>query len=444
MFVLPKEVIYIIEALESNGYEAYIVGGCVRDSLLGKTPKDWDICTSALPTETMRVFSNHTTIATGLQHGTLTLVLDHHPYEITTYRIDGNYSDHRRPETVSFVRNLHEDLARRDFRINAMAYHPTRGVADPFGGREDLRNGVIRCVGDPTRRFREDALRIMRAMRFAAVLGFRIDEDTAAAMLSTRDLLSEIAVERIAAELKQMLLGDFFRDIVEKSFPVIAEVLPELAPTAGFLQNHPFHDCDVLTHILKSVEAAPRDPVLRLTMLLHDIGKPQVYSESAGVGHFYGHSRSSLEIAQNILTRLRFDTDTLHQVTELIRYHDAEIVAERRAVKRWLQRLGEQRFWQLLEVQRADLAAQSPRAKEEMSGRIEAVSAVAAEVIREKQCFSLRALAVKGDDLLAAGMSEGREVGQVLERMLEWVIEEKVDNDKDTLLAVLKRKEFSS
>ena len=441
---IPNEVQYIIETLQSNGHQAYIVGGCVRDSVLGKESKDWDICTSALPEQTMKCFDGHRIIETGLRHGTITLILNHMPFEITTYRIDGKYSDNRRPDTVEFVSSLKADLSRRDFTINAMAYNPDEGIVDFFFGMNDLQNGIIRCVGDAGQRFQEDALRIMRALRFASVLGFSIDGDTSKAMLDNCILLKNIAVERIASEINKMIIGDGFSGIILNHLPVIAEIIPEIMLMNGFEQNNPYHCHDVLKHSLLSIDHAPKDVVIRLTMLFHDIAKPKCYTESNGAGHFYGHPQISSEMAKTILLRLKYDNNTIKGVTELILYHEADIQPKREHIKRWLNKFGEAGLRQLIEVKRADAMAQSVLSHKKKLGALDKISGLINEIIGQQQCFSLKELAVNGNDLLAAGFEEGARIGVILNRLMEMVINEKVKNNKDELMKQAHRLSSSS
>ena len=437
-FDLPEEVRFIIDALEKNGHDAYVVGGCVRDSLAGNAPKDWDICTSALPEQTMECFEGCPVFGTGLQHGTVTLISNHKPYEITTFRHDGDYSDNRRPDTVEFVKELKEDMARRDFTINAMAFNPGVGVIDLFGGKEDLRNGIIKCVGDASGRFQEDALRIIRAMRFASELGFSIDDDTARAMLEKKALLRNIAVERIAAELDKLIVGMKASETISRHISVITEVIPELIPTIGFEQNNPYHCFDVFAHTMKSVDSSPKDVVIRLTMLFHDIAKPQCYTEKDGVGHFYGHPKVSSEIARQILSRLKYDNDTKFAVTQLVFYHDTDIDQNSRNVKRWLNRIGEERLRQLLLVKRSDAIAQSPEFANQKLAELENIEHIIDKVIAEQHCFSLKGLAVDGKDLIAAGIPEGAKIGAILKTLVDAVIEEQVENDKDKLMDMVR------
>ena len=433
---LPSEAKHIIDTLGESGYEAFAVGGCVRDSLIGKPPKDWDVCTPALPEQTKKCFAGQRIVETGLKHGTVTLVLNQKPFEITTYRIDGDYSDNRRPDKVEFVKSLKEDLSRRDFTINAMAYSPKSGMVDFFGGEEDLKHGVIRCVGDAGKRFSEDALRIMRALRFAAVLGFSIETGTAEAMRESRGLLKNISVERIAAELSKLVTGAGAGRIMTEHMPVVAEIIPELAPAIGFEQNSPFHCYDVLTHIMKSVDSAPSDLHLRLTMLFHDIGKPARYSERDGTGHFYGHPQLSTDMAKGILTRLKYDNNTIDAVTQLILYHDADILPKKKHIKRWLNRIGEERLRQLIEVKRADAAAQSERYYEGKTAILDAALQAMDEIIGQRECFALKDLAVNGRDLIEAGVPEGRLIGATLNRLMDMVIDEEAPNDRAVLLEI--------
>ena len=437
---IPCEVQFIIDTLETNGYEAYAVGGCVRDSLLEKEPEDWDICTSALPEQTLKIFSGRHVIETGLKHGTLTLMLDHKPFEITTYRIDGVYSDNRRPDKVEFVNDLKADLSRRDFTINAMAYHSKTGLVDFFGGANDLEKGIIKCVGDTGKRFREDALRIMRAMRFAAVLGFEIDEDTSKAMLDNKNLLSNIAAERIHNELNKLVAGKNAKSILMRHVPVITEIIPEILPMIEFEQNNPWHYLDIWHHTLTALIHVPADVALRLTMLFHDIGKPKCYTESGdGSGHFYGHPQASHDIAKEIMLRLKYDNDTVETVTQLILYHDAEIKNDGRNIKRWLNRIGEERFRLLLEVKKADNKAQAIVFAQEKLDMLDDTEILLDEIIEQEQCFSLKDLNVNGNDLIHLGIPEGVMVGNILNRLIDMVIDEQVENDKIKLLEAVEK-----
>jgi len=433
---IPNEVKYIIDTFETNGYEAYAVGGCVRDSLMPMEPKDWDICTSALPQTTMELFAKHHIIETGLKHGTITLMLEHKPFEITTYRIEGEYSDNRHPDNVEFVDNLKEDLSRRDFTINAMAYNPQRGIVDFFDGEADLNAGIIRCVGDAQKRFEEDALRIMRALRFAAVLGFAIDDKTVEAMYNKRELLKNIAAERIADELNKLIIGKNVRDILSKYMPVIGVIIPELLSAIGFEQRNPHHCYNVLDHILLSIDSAPKDVSIRLAMLFHDIAKPACYTETDGIGHFYGHPKISSEMAKEILMRLKYDNDTVETVSQLVLYHDSAILPDSKNIKRWLNKIGEERLRQLIDVKKADAVAQSANVREEKQRVLDAILALLNDIIDEQQCFSLKDLKVNGNDLIAMGVPEGISVGAILSQLMDMVIDEHVINDKAELLLI--------
>ena len=436
---IPDDVLYIIEGLEGAGFGAYAVGGCVRDSLLGKAPKDWDVCTSALPRQVLECFKGHRAIETGLKHGTVTIVNGAFPVEVTTYRIDGDYSDNRRPDSVEFTDTLREDLSRRDFTINAMACNPKAGIVDYFDGMGDLGAGRIRCVGDPGTRFQEDALRIMRALRFAAALGFSIDAATGDAMYEKRELLGNISVERIAGELNKMIVGENLYPLMSSHMAIITEIIPELAPMIGFEQNNPFHCYDVMTHTLRSVDSAPKDVQLRLTMLFHDVAKPLRHSEKDGVGHFYGHPRAGSDMARAILRRLKYDNDTIETVTQLILYHDADVLPRRKNIKRWLNRIGEGRFRQLVKIKTADAMAQTPAAREEKTALLERVLIVLDEILEQQLCFSLKDLAVDGRDLISAGVPEGVAVGRILNRLVDMVIDEQIENEKDALLEAAKQ-----
>ena len=428
------EVRFIIETLEISGYEAYAVGGCVRDAVLGKVPEDWDICTPALPEQVMRCFDGYHIIETGLKHGTITLMINHKPFEITTYRIDGIYSDNRHPDNVEFVSDLKDDLSRRDFTINAMAYNPTKGFADFFGGVSDIADRIIRCVGDADKRFQEDALRIMRALRFASVLGFGIEAETSDAVFRNSALLRNIAVERVSVELNKLIVGVNAGEVLLSYTPVIEVIIPEITAMVGFEQNTPYHHLDVWRHTVESAVNAPADAALRLTMLFHDIAKPQSYTEVDSVGHFYGHPQISSDMAREILLRLKYDNNTIETVTQLILYHDTDVQPRRKHLKRWLNRVGEERFRQLLSIKRADAMAQSEVHRQEKLETLDEILPVLNEIIEQQQCFSLKDLAVTGRDLMAIGVPEGIMVGKVLNQLLDLVINESVENEREHLL----------
>ena len=431
---IPDEVRYIINTLENNGREAYAVGGCVRDCFLGKEPEDWDICTPALPEHTMKYFAGHHIIKTGLKHGTITIRINHKPFEITTYRIDGIYSDNRHPDKVEFANDLKEDLSRRDFTINAMAYNPKTGVVDFFGGVKDLNYGIIKCVGDANKRFQEDALRIMRALRLASALGFSINSDTSKAIIDNKSLLKNIAVERVAVELNKLIVGNGVRGVLLKYISVITEIIPEISPTIGFDQNNPYHCYDVLNHILYSVENARKDIRIRLAMLFHDIAKPECYSEVDGVGHACGHPQISSDTAKKILLRLKYDNNTIETVTQLILYHDADILPHRKHIRRWLNKIGEKMLRLLIEVKRADAMAQSPYSRQKKIDNLTWVLILIDDIIKQRHCFSLKDLAVNGRDLMNIGITKGVMIGIILNQLMDKVIDGRIENDKITLL----------
>ncbi|MCL2248541.1 MAG: CCA tRNA nucleotidyltransferase [Oscillospiraceae bacterium] len=431
---LPNKVKYIIKTLEASGFKAYAVGGCIRDSVMGKKPKDWDICTSALPEKTMEIFKSETVIPTGLHHGTVSLLLSGKLYEITTFRTDGVYSDNRRPDTVSFVTDLKADLSRRDFTINALAYNPSEGLIDPFSGIKDIERKMIRCVGDADKRFTEDALRIMRALRFSSKLSFEIEPITQEAIKRNRKLLQNIAVERIAVELDGLLIGGNVAEILTGYSEVLEVLIPEITPMIGFEQNNSYHHLDVWKHTVKAVESVPPDRILRLTMLFHDIAKPQCYSETNGGGHFYGHPKVSSEMARKILRRLKYDTRTIKTVTELIYYHDTDIALSEKSVKRWLRKLGEKNLRMLCSAKRADALAKSKERLNSQIEEIETIEKLIDKIIVEESCFSLKDLAITGKDLIDHGIPEGGLIGEVLNELLEMVIDEKSENTREELL----------
>ncbi len=395
----------VLRRLNDAGFAAWFVGGCVRDALLGRTPGDFDVATDALPEQVQAVFADRRVIPTGLRHGTVTVLLEQRAFEITTFRREAAYSDHRHPDSVSFTSSLEEDLARRDFTVNAMAWHPEHGLFDPFGGREDCEAGVIRCVGEPELRFREDALRILRALRFSSVLGFPIAPQTAAAAVLCRELLNFVSAERVAAELVKLLCGgDVLRVLLD--FPEVLGVpVPELLPMLDFDQRNPHHCWDVYRHTALVTAAVPPEPALRLAALLHDAGKPACFRlDAQGVGHFYGHAEQSEILADRILRRLRLDRATAERVLRLVRLHDLPVLPpEEKTVKRLLNRLGEEDFFRLMALKRADNLAQHPdyRDRQQSYDRIEAL---ARQILESRACFSLKDLAVSGRDLLALGM----------------------------------------
>ena len=378
---IPDDVLYIIDILENNNFEAYAVGGCVRDSLSGKEPHDWDICTSALPEQTMKCFESHHIIETGLKHGTVTLMLNHEPFEITTYRVDGKYKDNRRPENVKFVSVLKRDLARRDFTVNAMAYNPKTGLIDYYGGRQDLTERKIKCVGNADKRFNEDALRIMRALRFASVFGFSIEAGTSESMRKNKKLLHNIAAERIAVEFNKLILGDGANDILSKHQEIITEIIPELIFSAD-------------------INAAPKDLVIRLALLFDDYEK-----------------------AKKALSRLKYDNDTSRAAAQLVLYYGEEIKPERTHIKRWLNKIGEERFRQLITIKKPDIE----------------ILNLLNEIIEHKQCFLLKDLAVNGSDLIEEKIASGVQIGVVLNKLLDMVINDEAENNKNILLEIARK-----
>lgn len=441
---LSSQVNTAFKLLNAAGYEAFLVGGAVRDYVRSNAPaKDWDITTNALPEQVKSVFEGYHIIETGLKHGTVTVVIDHEPLEITTYRIDGTYSDNRHPDSVCFTRSLKEDLDRRDFTMNALAYHPTMGIVDLVGGKADIEAGIVRCVGDPDRRFQEDGLRMLRALRFASVYGLTIEPATADAIHRNRDLLENIAVERIQTELTKLLCGPAVAQILRQFADVLLVPIPELAPMFGLVQHNPHHDKDVWNHTIAVAENISPKPVLRWAALLHDIGKPSCFSlEKDGIGHFYGHASESTVLAQQILNRLRFDNAGKDRILRLIRYHDMPIDAERRCVKRLLNKHGEEAARQLVELHRADTLGQSAICQHRLA-IFDAVNTLIDELIQEETCFSLKNLAINGNDLISLGL-RGRDIGQMLQACLDAVLDEQISNDRTSLLAFIQRIQSNS
>ena len=439
---LPEWVVAAISALEDAGFEAWCVGGCVRDSIIGRPAKDYDIATDATWQQAQQAFTRRSfaTHETGIKHGTLTVVIEDHAMEVTTYRSDGVYSDGRHPDEVTFVQSIEEDLARRDFTINALAYHPTRGLLDPFGGQEDLESGIIRCVGKPIVRFKEDALRILRGCRFAAQLGFSIDADTLQAMTFCKMALHHIAAERITAELQGMLCGEHIHDALLETFDVIVAVLPELCAMKGFEQHTPYHIYDVLEHTAYVLQYTPPYPLIRWAALLHDAGKPGAFFMDGDRGHFFGHAKLSVVLARSVLSRMCFSQSFVNDVLTLVRIHDDGIQPTPRYVKRALGRLNGRvdLFESLCELKRADAMAHSPQG----SGRIELADALKKtldDILASNEAFAVRDLAIDGNDIISMGINPGPEIGALLNQALDAVIDEKIPNDHDELLKLIKR-----
>ena len=431
---LPEKVGRIIGTLQEHGYEAYAVGGCIRDSILGREPEDWDITTSAMPEETKALFDK--TFDTGIQHGTITVLLEKEGFEVTTYRIDGKYEDSRHPKEVTFTRNLREDLLRRDFTINAMAYNETDGLVDIFGGLEDLEAGMIRCVGTAKERFKEDALRILRGVRFAAQLGFDIEEDTRQGMKELAWTLQNISAERIQVELVKMITSkrpEMLREAYELGMTRI--VLPEFDQLMTTGQETPHHMYSVGEHTLHAMKNIRADKILRLAMLLHDMGKPALKTvDEAGVAHFKKHALESERIAENVLRRLKFDNDTIRKVTRLVRCHDLRMPATAKSVRRAMNQIGEELFPYYMEVRRADVLAQSMYQREEKIENLDQIEELYHQIVEDGDCVSLKDLAVTGRDLIASGMKPGKKIGDKLEELLKLVIEDPKLNTKEELL----------
>lgn len=439
---IPRGAKAIVQGLRYEHHDAYVVGGCVRDSLLGVEPKDWDICTSATPEEMKEYFNRISvkTIDTGLKHGTITVDMEQcGKFEVTTFRIDGNYSDNRHPDSVQFVDSIVQDLSRRDFTINAMAFNPG-GLVDPFHGRDDLENGIIRCVGNPDDRFKEDALRILRAMRFSSTYGFTIDEATSQSIHKNKELLLNIAAERIQAELCRMLCGKGILNVLLEYSDVIATIIPEMEPCIGFDQNNRFHEYTVYDHIAHAVaNYTGIDTVVNVSLLLHDIGKPCCYTVDEKGGHFYGHGVSSHDITEKVLTKLRFDNKTKSDILELVLYHDAVIEPTPKTVRRWLNKIGERQFSRLLDIRMADILAHKKGTQESRIERCNALRTLANEIIEQEQCFKIKDLMIDGYDVMEIlGVPEGKEVGLVLSEILKLVIDEELENDRTALIGYIK------
>lgn len=440
---IPKQANYIIKTLQHYGYEAYVVGGCVRDAVLGKEPADWDITTSAKPLQIKSIFQK--TIDTGLKHGTVTVLMEKEPYEVTTYRIDGEYEDHRRPNEVTFTTNLHEDLMRRDFTINAMAYNEKDGLVDLFGGMEDLKKGLIRCVGNPDDRFDEDALRMLRAVRFAAQLGFEIEGPTMDAIRRKYIFLKDISAERIQVELTKLLVSDHPEKLKTAwELGMTSVFLPEFDAMMETSQNNPHHKYNVGDHTIEVVKGIEADKVLRLSALLHDVGKPDTKTtDPEGIDHFHGHYKLSGEKSEEILRRLKYDNHTIKAVRHLIEWHDFrwddESYAGMAKVRRLVSKVGMEEFESLLKLQRADIMGQSSYLREKKKKILDEVTAIYGEVKRNHDCLTIKDLKIDGVTLIRNGIPAGKRMGIILERLLDMVIEEPKLNQRPVLLELAKK-----
>lgn len=433
---IPAYVRSLLTALETAGHQAYCVGGCVRDSLLGRVPGDWDVTSSALPEKVMDLFGGQA-VPTGLKHGTVTVCTKEGKVEVTTFRRDGVYTDHRHPEQVTFAATLTEDLSRRDFTVNAMALDLRGKLYDPFDGQADLREKILRCVGDPEQRFSEDALRILRCLRFAAVLDFRMEPGTGAALTDCRGLLREIAPERVHEELTKLLCGPQAAAVLRRYPETVGAVLPEILPMVGFDQRNPHHCYDVWEHTLHALDAIAPEPLLRWVMLFHDMGKPECFAlDAQGVGHFMGHGAVSRRIADGAMERLRFDHGDKKRIGELVEWHDHRVETEK-GVRRMLNRFGEQDFRNLLAIQRADNMGQAEAFRYRQKD-IDRLEALLNRELEKGSCFSLKQLAVNGSDLLERGLS-GPEIGRTLQRLLDQVMDGTLPNDRAALLASLEK-----
>ena len=434
---LPDSVRFCIDRLENAGFAAYAVGGCVRDDCLGLTPHDYDLCTEAYPEQTEAIFSDCSLFLMGKKHGTIGVVVGDQVMEITTFRREGTYTDNRHPDSVCFVPSVEEDLARRDFTVNAISWSPIRGYADPFGGRMDLQRKVLRAVGNPETRFREDSLRILRGVRFAVRFGLEVEPETERAMIKLAPLMENLARERVFEELNKLLPLVTAEDLCRFA-PVLGAVIPELEPMIGFEQRSPHHAYDLFTHVAHVVDRVPQEETLRWAALLHDIGKiPTATVDATGRGHYYGHAKESARMADDILRRLKAPTALRQQVVTLIEQHMTRLEPDRKFLRRRLSRLGWETTWQLLALQEADMGSKGT-GKETHNESIQQIQDILEELRQEDACLQIRDLQVSGHDLMALGY-RGREIGEKLQWLLELVLDEKLENQKEKLLEALRR-----
>ena len=430
---IPNSVLELINTLEEAGFETWVVGGCVRDHLMGNVPHDYDCCTAAEPEQMQALFADRQLVLAGLKHGTVGVVTEDGVVEITTFRTEGGYLDSRHPDWVKFVRDVKEDLARRDFTVNAMAYSPRRGLCDPFGGQADLKNGLLRAVGDPVLRFREDALRILRGLRFAARFGFEIEEVTRTAMHTEIAGLDTLARERVLTELEGFLLAATARDILDGA-ELLCRIIPELAPQLGFDQKNPHHEHEIFTHTAMVVERAPKEPILRMAALLHDLGKPATFSlDEKGVGHFYGHAGLGAKMAEDILRRLKCSNALRDEVTWLIAHHMDRFPCEEKSARRCLSKHGLPRMERLTRLQMADFGGKVD------DGDLDEWLGLLREVDAREGALTLKTLAVKGKDLIGLGIAPGKQVGELLNRLLSMVLAGELPNQREALLEYLRK-----
>jgi tRNA nucleotidyltransferase (CCA-adding enzyme) len=427
---LPEYVLRCIDALENAGYEAYAVGGCVRDDLLGLQPHDYDLCTSALPEQIQTVFAHNGLVLAGLKHGTVGVITEGGVVEITTYRTEGGYKDGRHPDWVRFVPRIHEDLARRDFTVNAMAYSPTRGYADPFGGQQDLQKGILRAVGDAQTRFTEDALRILRGVRFSVRFRLTPTEETGSAMVRLAHLQDKLARERVFDELCKLLPLVSAEDLLRFA-PILCAAIAELEPLIGFDQRNLHHAFDIYTHTAYVCGSVPPDLALRWAALLHDVGKPSCFTtDPAGQGHFYGHAEAGAELADQILRRLKAPTALRERVVLLIGHHMLPLVPDKKLLSRRISKLGLEAVEQLLALQRGDFTSKGVTGD---SADFDAIAVILEQIRQENACLHIKDLAINGKDLMALGFPAGPRLGNCLQYLLEQVLDEQLPNEPEAL-----------
>lgn len=435
---LPETIKFVLGKLEKNGFSAYAVGGAVRDYILGNPATDWDVTTSALPDETEKVFSGFKVVKTGIKHGTVTVIVNGCPVEITTFRKESGYTDNRHPDNVEFVSDLAEDLKRRDFTVNSLAYNEKEGLIDLYGGLSDLKNEIIRTVGDPRERFSEDALRILRAVRFSSKLGFTIEEKTYAAAKELKENLKNVSAERIFSEFTKTLCGKNVKNALLFYHEIITEIIPEMKPCVGFEQHSKWHLYDVYEHIVRSVEYIRPTAELRLTMFFHDIGKPDCFFTRDGEGHFYGHPEVSAEKTDKILRRLKAPTAFREEVVFLVKNHDVRLSDSEIKNRKKLNEIGKERFFLLLDVKKADNAAQGTALAEKEGKEIDKIRAIAEKIIENGEVYDIKQLKISGEDLIKTGFS-GKEIGEEMEKLLNACMENNLGNDEESLKAAAEK-----
>lgn len=438
MINIPNKCRFIFEKLQASGFDCYAVGGCVRDSIMNIVPKDWDFTTNATPDEISAIFNDYKLVDIGKKYGTICVVNENDAFEITTFRTDGDYTDNRHPDSVCFSADIRDDLSRRDFTMNSIAYSESTGFVDVYSGFEDIKNRLIRCTGEPVLRFGEDALRILRALRFASVSGFEIETETSKAIFECKDNLKSVHPHRMRKELSGLLMGKYAANILRDYAQVLSVIIPEIVPMFDCAQNNPHHKYDVWNHTLKALENSPQDEVLRLSIFFHDIGKPHTKStDDKGIDHFKSHQLKSMEIAQSVLRRYGYPTKVVTEVSLLVRYHDERFRRQDESIKRVLSLIGKDLIFSLLTISECDMLGQSEYKRQEKLSNLESVRISTDRILGSDECYTVSQMKINGEDLIRLGYS-GKEIGIILDELLYKIIKGKLNNEYSDLISAAK------